>query len=74
MENAPLPLLQRHCRDLGLSHALVHWLEANHFMMLQDLIERPLHEWFGLPGFTQHGLNELLNFLEERVLLSLVRD
>ena len=74
MEKDITSLLQTPIRDLGLSCSLVHWLESNRFTTLQDVVSRPMHEWFQWPGYTQHGLNELLNFLERRALLSLVKD
>jgi DNA-directed RNA polymerase alpha subunit len=74
MENAASNILMRDIHQLNISQSLLHLLELNHLNNLQELINYPMEEWFGFTGFSQHLLNEIMNFLESNTLTSLVKD
>lgn len=74
MENKPAEILDRDIHHLDISLSLTHMLELNHLGTLQELLERPMDEWFHFTGFSQHLLNELMNFLDRWRLLAYVKD
>ncbi len=74
MESATSDLLIRDIHNLDKSRALLHLFELNNLNNMQQLIDRPMEEWFEFTGFSQHLLNELINFLDRNAVLSLVRD
>lgn len=74
MENEAPEILNQPIGQLGFSRSLVHMLELNRFDSLKKLLDCPMEEWFGFIGFSQHLLNELMNYLESNRLLPLVRE
>lgn len=74
MENIPLEILNRDIHHLDISLSLRQMLELNHLNTLKELLEQPMHEWFLFTGFSQHLLNELMNYLDQRTLLPYVKD
>jgi len=74
MENATSDILIRDIHHLDISRSLLNLLEINHLNSLQQLIDCPMGEWFGFTGFSQHLLNELMNYLNSKTLLPLVKD
>ena len=74
MENAPAQILIKDVHDLGISLSLAHLFEINRLTCLKELLDSPMEEWFGFTGFNQHLLNELLNYLDNNMLLSLVKE
>jgi hypothetical protein len=74
MENATSDLLIRDIHNLDISRSLLHLFELNDLNNLQQLIDRPMEEWFDFTGFSQHLLNELINYLDRNTVLPLVRN
>jgi hypothetical protein len=74
MANTPNILLEEDIHRLELSRSLTHLFELNHLGNLKELLARPMEEWFGFTGFSQHLLNELLNYLDRCALLPYVKD
>lgn len=74
MENATSDLLIRDIHNLDISRSLLHLFELNDLNNLQQLIDRPMEEWFDFAGFSQHLLNELINYLDRNTVLPLVRN
>jgi hypothetical protein len=74
MENAISEILYRDIHQLDISRSLQNMFELNDIVRLQQLVDRPMEDWFAFIGFSQHLLNELINFLEGNRILSLIRN
>ena len=74
MENASAEILVKDVHELGISLSLAHLFDINRLTCLKELLACPMGEWFGFTGFNQHLLNELMNYLEHKALLSLVKE
>jgi hypothetical protein len=74
MTEAPPQILMDDIHDLGLSRSLCSMLIINGCPTLKMLLAKPMAEWFDLSGFSQHCLNELMNFLEGNSLNSYIKD
>jgi hypothetical protein len=74
MENATSELLIRDIHKHDISRSLLNMFELNNLFSLRQLIDRPMEEWFEFTGFSQHLLNELINYLDKNSVLPLVRD
>jgi hypothetical protein len=52
MVYSPYNILQMDLGELDLSQSLLHFFEVNRVGNLEELLEYPMHEWFGFTGFT----------------------
>lgn len=74
MNHVSPDILKQDIHELGISRSLVHFFELNRLNTLQELLNCPMEEWFSFTGFSQHLLNELMNYLEEKQLILLVSE
>ena len=74
MENMPIEMLNQDIHRLEISRSLTQMLEQNQLGTLKALLDRPMHEWFSFTGFSQHLLNEIINYLDQWKLLPFVKD
>ena len=56
-------LLEKDIRELEFSSSLIHFFELNKLNTLKELMKCRMSEWFLLTGFSQHLLNEVINYL-----------
>ena len=70
-----LPFItEKGIESLEISTSLKMMLLNNKLDNLKELLKRPMVEWFEFRGFSQHLLQELMNFLKNENLLSFVTE
>jgi hypothetical protein len=74
MENILPEILERDIDQLTISHSLRALMQMNNLGSLKELLDRPMEEWFELNGFSQHMLNELMNYLEKSKMVGYIKD
>ena len=74
MENTPAEILLKSIHDLTPSRTVVYFFELNSLNNLEDLLKQPMNAWFDFIGFSQHLLNELMNYLHSHSLSSMINE
>jgi hypothetical protein len=60
--------------ELELSNSVKMFFHMNRLKALNELLQRPMEEWFRLAGFSQHLLQDLMRFLKQHALQTYVID
>ena len=68
------PITEEPIDGLEMSHSLKMFFYQNRLKALNELLRRPMSEWFSLTGFSQHLLQDLMGFLRQHSLQSFVMD
>ncbi len=66
------PIADEHIDGLKMSQSLKMFFYMNRLKTLNELLRRPMSEWFGFTGFSQHLLYDLMGFLEKNTLQAFV--
>ena len=68
------PITGQNIDGLEMSQSLKMFFYVNRLKDLNELLQRPMSEWFALTGFSQHLLQDLMNFLDRHDLRSFVQE
>ncbi|HSZ31779.1 MAG TPA: hypothetical protein VK772_00635 [Puia sp.] len=66
------PIADEHVDGLEMSQSLKIFFYMNRLKTLSELLRRPMSEWFGFTGFSQHLLYDLLGFLEKNTMQTFI--